>query len=72
MEAAKKEGKVNAYSFTWVGDIGLAVAKAFKEKYGITLGIMTGRGAEFAERIKTERRLGQQVADMTEGSVGLI
>ncbi|MBF8264777.1 MAG: Ferric transporter ATP-binding subunit [Dehalococcoidia bacterium] len=72
VEAAKKEGKVNAYSFTWVGDIGLAVAKAFKEKYGITLGIMTGRGAEFAERIKTERRLGQQVADMTEGSVGLI
>lgn len=72
VEAAKKEGKVNPYSFTWVGDIGQVVAKAFKERYGITVNIVTGRGAEFAERIKTEKRLGQQVADMTEGSVGLI
>lgn len=70
--AAKKEGRVNAYSFSWVGDVGLAVAKAFNDRYGISVDIITGRGAEFTERIKTERRMGQQVADMTQGSVLLI
>lgn len=72
VEGAKKEGKVNAYSFSWVGDIGLALSRAFKERYGISLNIITGRGAEFTERIKTEKRMGQQVADMTQGSVLLI
>lgn len=68
VEAAKKEGKVTAYSFNWVGDVGLIVEKAFENRYGINLEIITGRGAEFSERIKTERRLKQQVGDMTEGS----
>lgn len=68
VEAARKEGKVTAYSFNWVGDTGLAVQKAFESKYGIKLDIITGRGAEFQERIKTEKRLRQQVGDFTEGS----
>lgn len=68
IEAAKKEGKVNAYSFNWIGDTGIAISKAFKEKYGISLEVVTGRGAEFLERIKTEKRMGQIVADVTEGS----
>ncbi len=65
--AARKEGKVNAYSYSWLGDTGLAISRAFKEKYGISVEITTGRGAEFAERFKTEKRMGQQVADITEG-----
>lgn len=68
LEAAKKEGKVNVYSYTWVGDIGIAINKAFQERYGIRLDILTGRGAEFLERLKTEKRMRQQVADITEGS----
>lgn len=68
IEAAKKEGKVTAYSFNWVGDTGLIVQKAFESRYGIKLEIITGRGAEFQERIKTEKRLRQQVGDFTEGS----
>ena len=72
MEAAKKEGKVTAYSFTWSGDIGLAVKKAFENRYGIGLDIITGRGSEYTERLKTERRLGQRMGDMTEGSSGQI
>lgn len=68
VEAAKKEGKVNAYAYTWVGDIGITVARAFESRYGIKVDIVTGRGAEFLERLKTEKRVGQQVADMTEGS----
>lgn len=66
--AAKKEGKLTAYSFNWVGDVGLTVQKAFESRYGIKLDIITGRGSEFIERIKTERRVQQQVGDFTEGS----
>lgn len=66
--AGRKEGKVNVYSYNLVGDIGLAVANAFQGKYGIRVDIVTGRGAEFLERVKTERRLGQIVADLHEGS----
>lgn len=67
---AKKEGTVTAYSFNWVGDVGLTVKKTFEDKYGIKLEILTGRGAEFEERVKTERRMNQMLGDMTEGSVG--
>ena len=68
IEAAKKEGKVNLYSFNLVGDIGIAVGKAFKDKYGITVDIITGRGAEILERVKTEKRLGNLTADIHDGS----
>ncbi|MBF8304732.1 MAG: Ferric transporter ATP-binding subunit, partial [Dehalococcoidia bacterium] len=69
VDAAKKEGEVTIYSFNYTGDIGAALARAFKNRYGITLNIITGRGAEFAERIKTEKRVGQIVGDITEGSI---
>lgn len=68
VEAAKKEGKLTAYSFSFTGDIGLALARAFQERYGITLNIITGRGGEMQERIKTETRSGQIVADFMETS----
>ena len=68
VEAAKKEGKVTLYSFNFTGDTGLNIMKVFKERYGITVDIITGRGAEFLERLKTEKRVGQLTADFTEGS----
>lgn len=68
VEAAKKEGEVTIYSFNFVGDVGLALARAFDEKYGIKLNIITGRGAEFIERLKTEKRMGRMVADVSEGA----
>jgi len=66
--AARQEGKLTIYSFNFVGDIGLAISKAFKDEYNITVDIITGRGAEFAERLKTEKRLGRIVCDLTEGN----
>jgi len=66
--AAKKEGKLTIYSFTWIGDAGITISGAFKQKYGISIEIVTGRGAEFVERLKTEKRIGQRVADLAEGS----
>lgn len=68
VEAAKKEGKLTTYSFNLVGDIGISVSRAFQERYGIKVDIVTGRGAEFLERVKTEKRMGKLVADMTDGS----
>ena len=68
VEAAKKEGKVTLYTYTFIGDIGLAVAKGFKDRYGITVDIIGGRGAEQLERLKTEQRMRQMVADIFESA----
>ncbi|MEK7354506.1 MAG: extracellular solute-binding protein, partial [Chloroflexota bacterium] len=68
IEAAKKEGKVSIYSYNLVGDIGLTVAKAFKDRFGITVDIITGRGAEILERVKTEKRLDKLTADIHDGT----
>lgn len=69
VDAAKKEGSVTLYSFNFVGDVGIAMQKAFKERYGIKVDIITGRGAEFLERLKTEARSGNRTGDWTEGSM---
>lgn len=66
--AARKEGSVTLYSFNFIGEVGLGLSRAFQEKYGVKVDIVTGRGAEFLERLKTERRMGKIVADFTEGS----
>lgn len=68
VEAAKKEGKFTAYSFSFIGDIGLGLQAAFKERFGISMEVITGRGAEFTERVKTEQRMGKIVGDLFEGS----
>lgn len=65
---AKKEGVVNVYSYSWVGNIGIEISQAFEKRYGIKFNLITGTLAEFLERIKTEKRMGRVVADFTEGS----
>ncbi len=70
VEAGQKEGQVNVYTWGWTGDVGLNIASAFEKSYGIKLNIITGRGAEFIERIKTETRMGNIVADVWEGASG--
>ena len=68
VDAAKKEGEVNVYSQAWAGDASLAIPKAFKDRYGITVKLIVGSSPSvFLERIKTEKRTGQIVADMVEG-----
>lgn len=67
VEAARKEGKVSIYAFNFTGDAGVAIARGFKAATGIDADIITGRGAEFLERLKTEQRLGQRVGDIAEG-----
>ncbi|MBI4287637.1 MAG: extracellular solute-binding protein [Chloroflexi bacterium] len=68
VEAAKKEGSVTLYSFNFVGDVGTAMQRGFEERYGVKVDIITGRGAEFIERLKTEARVGNRTGDFSEGS----
>ncbi len=69
MEAAKQEGSLTIYSITLTGDMSIAVSKAFKDSTGLALDVISGRGAAFIERIKTEMRLRQLVGDIMESSV---
>ena len=66
LEAAKKEGRFLIYSSNFTGDIGIATSNTFKERYGIQMEIITGRGADFIERLKTERRMGGILADLSD------
>ena len=66
--AAKKEGVVTAYSYSWRGDSGVAISRAFQSKFGIKVEIITGRGSEFTERLKTEQRIGGMIGDLYEGA----
>lgn len=68
VDAARKEGSVTLYSFHFVGDTGIALQRAFQQRYGIKVDIITGRGAEFIERLRTEARSGNRVGDYMQGS----
>ena len=69
LSLATQEGALTIYSFNFVGDTGIKLAETFQNRYGIKIEIVTGRGAEFVERLKTEKRLGQKTADLSEGSI---
>lgn len=66
---ARKEGKVSIYS-TAPGVIRNEVGPAFKDKYGITVEDLAGRGAEMATKLLAERRAGLYIADVYIGGSG--
>lgn len=68
VDAAKKEGRLVVYTFAFTGDTGINIAKAFKEKYGITVDFIAGRSPAIVERLRTEYRANQIVADLAEGA----
>lgn len=72
VEAAGKEGKVIVYAAGYTGETGIQMRSAFKSRYNVDLDIIIGRGAEFTERMKTERRLGQMVGDVIQSSSTLL
>lgn len=72
VEAAQKEGKVIIYAAGYTGETGIQMKTDFKVRYNVDMDIITGRGAEFTERLKTERRLGQMVADVIQSSSTLL
>jgi len=66
--AAQKEGKATLYTWGYIGETGIQIRNVFKARYNVDLDLVTGRGAEFTERLKTERRVGQVVADVAQGA----
>ncbi len=63
VEGAKKEGKVVIYS-SLASNSRVVLGKAFKEKYGIDVEWVAGRGAEATEKFFTERRGGLYLGDL--------
>ena len=57
-----------ASSGNFSGDIAIAVTKAFRERTGIQLEILSSLGSANIERIKTEKRYGQMVTDLVSAS----
>jgi len=69
---ARKEGKVNIYTFWITGDASKAVAEAFEKRYGIKVEMITGVGAVLIERMKTEQAAGKYVADTFDSAISLV
>lgn len=72
VEAARKEGKLTSYGFNLAGDPGKAIVKAFEEKYGIKVELVTGPGSVLIERIKSEKAAGKGVADVFDTAASLL
>ena len=61
--AAKQEGSVIVYS-SYTSDTHTAIKQAFEKKYGIKVDILTGRGSEVTERIRTEQAANRYNGDV--------
>lgn len=60
---AKKEGKVIVYS-TSGPEVRIPVGAAFREKFGIPVEFVTGKGAEVSAKLLSERKAGIHLADV--------
>ncbi len=65
---ARKEGKVVIYGSV-IGDTKQAWTKAVKDKYGLNLEFMQGRGSEIAQKMLAERRAGLNFYDVGIGGL---
>lgn len=63
LSAAKGEGKVVLYT-TRGSEARAALAKGFKDKYGLELEFVTGKGAELSEKLLRERSAGLYMGDV--------
>ncbi len=62
LQAARKEEKVVLYS-SLGGETNPAMARAFRDKFGIDLEFVTGSGADISAKVLNERRAGLYLAD---------
>lgn len=68
VEKAQKEGRVVIYGSD-TGDLRYQLTKIFKDKYGIGLEFLAGRGSEIMRKLETERRAGLYLADVAVGGL---
>jgi iron(III) transport system substrate-binding protein len=65
VEAAKKEGKLVVYTAAAGQPSHGLVAKAFEQKYGITVTYLEARASEIRERVRTEQAAGRFIGDLS-------
>lgn len=70
VQAAQKEGVVVLYTFALAGDVGNAVSKAFRDKYGVKAEVIGGTSPVMLARVKAEYSAGQYIADIADFSAG--
>ena len=63
LEAGKKEGKVAVYASLLAPGL-RQQAPIFKRQFGIDIEVTTGRGADLAQKLSTEKRAGLNIADV--------
>lgn len=61
--AAKKEGKLTLYGFV-AGESRMVMEKAFKERYGLSMEIITAGASEITAKIMSERKAGLYLVDV--------
>ncbi|MBF8304202.1 MAG: Ferric transporter ATP-binding subunit [Dehalococcoidia bacterium] len=67
IEAAKAEGSVVIYAGSdFGGPLRPAIINSFQEKYGISVSMLVGRGQDALQRVKVEKQIKRQVADMVQ------
>ncbi len=66
---AKNEGRVVVY-LAMGGDQRQALAQAFRDKYGIDLEVVTGKGSEIIAKVEAERRAGIYAGDVIAAGTG--
>ena len=70
VKAARQEGRVVGYSASGLCcEWGQAMAKAFKEKHGITVELLSLSGRTGVEKISVEQQIGQPIADFLQTGV---
>lgn len=63
LEAGKKEGRVVVYG-TFGAETRARLVRGFKDRYGMSLEVITAKGAEVSEKLFAERRAGLYLADL--------
>ncbi len=66
LSEARREGAISMYTIAGT-EIRGGITQVLKDKFGLTLEFVTGRGSELAENLLTERRAGLYLADVTIG-----
>ncbi|MDO8635812.1 MAG: extracellular solute-binding protein [Dehalococcoidia bacterium] len=66
--AARREGRLTLYSWSWTNTTAAPITSAFARRYGIEVDVVAGRGPQFLERLELETRTGNRIGDIMEGA----
>ena len=71
VQEAKREGVLTVYGYLFPGEIGQAVGRVFKGRYGITVETLAVQGRMALEKVKVEQAIKNPVADVVSGGLSV-